>query len=510
MSQPQGGSYPQSGGPNPPGAQPYRQPGGPYPPGPQQGAAPYPPQGAQPYPPQGPGSYQVPQPQGAHPAPPPARRRTGRTVLFVALGLVALLGIGAGTAWFVSDGFGAGKELREGEWQVPFTTAGTEVIGNDASIAFGAWMSDTAVIRAQKDGVLAYDLKTGKRAWGTPAPGAQLCGATPDIAGGRGVVAYGTTTKICDHLAGLDVKTGKLLWETTIPAKASAANDKGLDTPGLLLAGDLAIVRTAEQVSAYDLASGKKAWTSVTSRVCSTEEAAASPRQVVVILRCSQGGDRVVVLDARTGGFRGEHRIADDYGIPDALVSADPPVVVWGGGDRATVLALDGKGSKIRQFETDEKIDLLPLNGTIHIEGGYQELRTAVRGDTLYLTTFPVNTKGGGLSRDDVLAFDLKTGRKLWKSSGTGANMLTFVDTGTAGDKGLLVMEEGGRNEPAPRLTRIDPATGRATPVAELPQKAGGESQDAHVHYRGGTLVIMPFEEIATRFAVTALRVEAE
>ncbi|GAA3426130.1 hypothetical protein GCM10018953_33130 [Streptosporangium nondiastaticum] len=525
-SYPQGpGSYPQGPGgydPGPGGSQPggARPQGTPYPPGRPQGGQPYPQPGApyQPGPPQGPGAYpqpdpgpyQAPQPQGAHPAPPPAGRRTGRTVLFVALGLVALIGIGAGTAWFVSGGFGAGEELRAGDWQVPFTTAGTEVIGTDASIAFGAWMSDTAVVRAQKDGVLAYDLKTGKRVWGTPAPGAQLCGAAPGIVGGRGVVAYGTTLKVCNHLAGIDAKTGKLLWKTTIPAKASGANMKSIETPGLMLAGDLAIVRTAGQVSAYNPADGKKMWTSAPSQACSTEDAAASPRQVVVTLRCMQGGARVVVLDARTGQYRGEHRIADDYGVPDALISADPPLAVWSGGDRATILVLDGKGGKLRQFETDEKVDLLKLNGTIYIEGGHRELRTAVRGDTLYLATFPVNTEGGGISRDDVVAFDLKTGRKLWKSSGTGANMLTFVDTGTAGDKGLLVMEEGGRNEPAPRLTRIDPATGKATPAAELPQKAGGESRDAHIYYRGDTLVIMPFQSITARSAVTVLRVEAE
>ncbi|MFI6795794.1 hypothetical protein [Streptosporangium canum] len=113
--------------------------------------------------------------------------------------------------------------------------------------------------------------------------------------------------------------------------------------------------------------------------------------------------------------------------------------------------------------------------------------------------------KGGGISRNDLLAFDLTSGRQRWKSSGTGDTMLTFVD---ADDKGLLVVEEGGTNEPVPRLTRIDPATGKASPVAELPQKAGGESSDARVYHRNGTLVVMPFEKVAVRYAITVLRVE--
>ncbi|WP_326821940.1 outer membrane protein assembly factor BamB family protein [Streptosporangium sp. NBC_01756] len=508
---PQGQGTPPYGQYGPPGAPPYGQP--PYqqgypPPGQPQGPA-HPPQGPGPYP-QGPpypqqqypppGPEGQPYPPGAQPDRPPAGRRTGRTVLFVALGLVALLGIGVGTAWFVSGGFG--DEFGEGEWQVPFTAAGTEVIGTDASIAFGTWMSDAAVIRVQKDGVLAYDLKTGKRAWGTPAPGEQLCGATPGIAGGRGAFAYGTT-KICDHLAGIDAKTGKVLWKVRIPATASKESDKSLDAPGLVLAGDLAVVRTFKRVSAYRLSDGKRIWASNTSKVCTATDVAASPKQVVVNLDCYEGGDSVVVLDGRTGAYKGEHRITDDDGGPDSLLSADPVVAAWGGGDKTFILVLDDRGKKLREFDSGVKVDLLPLNGAIYIDGGREELRTAVRGNTLYLTTFPENVKGGGISRNELLAFDLTSGRQLWKSSGTGATMLTFVE---ADGKDLLVMEEGGRNEPVPMLTRIDTATGRAVPVTELPQKAGGESGNAHVHYRNGTLVIMPFEMVASRYAVTVVR----
>ncbi|GAB2460601.1 hypothetical protein GCM10027187_30550 [Streptosporangium sandarakinum] len=472
--------------------------------------------GAPPYGQQPPGQ---PYPPQAQPAPRPAGRRTGRTVLLVALGLVVLLGIGTGTAWFVSGGFGfggSGDEMGAGEWQVPFTTAGTEVIGTDASIAFGAWVTDTAAVRAQKDGVLAYDLKTGKRVWGTPAPGEQLCGATAGIVGGKGALAYGTA-KICDHVAGINVKTGKLLWNTKIPANASRAGEKSLHAPGLVLAGDLAVVRTAKQVSAYRLADGKKAWTSNASQTCETRDVAAAPKQVVVSLSCyGAAGDSVVVLDARTGALRGEHRIGeDDGGIPDHLLSADPVVAAWSGGESSAILVLDGSGKKLREFETGEKTDFLSLNNTIYINGGHEDIRAMVRGNTLYLATFPVNTKGGGISRDDVMAFDLGTGRKLWKSSGTGANLITFVDSGdagaagAAGGNGLLVIEEGGRNEPVPRLTRIDTVTGKAAPLADLPQKAGGESGKAHVHYRAGTLVIMPYQQIASRYAVTAVRADA-
>ncbi|MGV9776502.1 outer membrane protein assembly factor BamB family protein [Streptosporangium sp. NPDC003464] len=519
---PPGGQHPQGPQTYPqgaPGQQPYPQteqpylPGGQYPQGPQaypQGAPgpqPHPPGQQQPYPP-GAQPYPPSQPPGQHggrPEQPPAKRRTGRTVLFVALGLVLLAGLGGGTAWVVSGGFG-GSGGGDGDWQVPFTTADTEVIGTDNSIAFGAWVSETAAIRVQKDGVLAYDLKTGKRVWGTPSPGEQLCAATPEITGGKGAFAYGTT-KVCDRLAGVDAKTGKVLWKVRIPGPASQDDrTRSLRAPGLTLAGDLAVVRTDKEVSAYRLSDGKKEWTSKASEVCTVIDVVASPKQVVANLNCYQGGDSVVVLDGKTGALKGEHRITDDDGGPEHLLSADPVVAAWAGGDKSDILVLDDKGKKLREFDTGTKADLLRLNDTIYIDGGYKEFRALVRGGVLYMATFPENTEGGGISRDEVLAFDLASGRQLWKSSGTGANMLTFVD---ADDKGALVMEAGGRNEPVPRLTRLDPATGKATPVADLWQKAGGESSQARVRYRNGTLVIMPFEKIAAQYAITVLRVEA-
>ncbi|MFF5212756.1 PQQ-binding-like beta-propeller repeat protein [Streptosporangium sp. NPDC000396] len=496
--QPSGGqAYPPGGQPSPPySAQPYGGQPGAQPYGGQPGQPPYPPGGQ---------SYQ---PPGGQPHPPQAPapaggRKTGKTVMLVALGLVVLLGIGAGTAWYVTGGFGGGEELGAGEWSVPFTGAGVEVIGTDASIAFGAWMTDKAVIRAQKDGVLAYDLNTGKRTWGVPSPGEQLCSAAPTIAGGTAVVAYGTT-KVCDGVAGIDTATGKVTWKVKVAAgKAESGKNATLWAPTLEFAGDIAAVRTDKVVTGLRLSDGKKLWNTGASKACRTTNMLASPKQVIVNLDCYEGGDSVVALNSRTGDVMWEYRVEDG---PSYLLSADPVVAAWEGGTGARIELLEA-GKKVQGFETKEKIDLLRLNDTIYIRGGHEEMRALVHGSTLYLGTFPENTTGGGIHRNNAVAYDLKTGNRLWVSSGTGASLLTFV---AADGKGLLAMEAGGNREPAPRLVRLDAATGKAASVAELPQAAGGESDDARVYYRDGRLVIMPFEKIAAGNAITALRVAAE
>ncbi|MEU9836157.1 PQQ-binding-like beta-propeller repeat protein [Streptosporangium sp. NPDC048047] len=426
-------------------------------------------------------------------------------MLLVALGLVVLLGIGAGTAWFVSGGFGSGTGgLGDGEWRVPFTTEGTEVIGTDASIALGTWVSDKAAVRVQKDGLLAYDLGTGKRAWGIPSPGGEMCAATHGLSGGRGAAAHGTG-KVCDRLVGVDAGTGRIAWKTAIPPMPPAKNDKGIFPPTLLLSGDLVVVRTWEEVAAYRLSDGGRAWRRAISSPCAARDALASAAQVAVSLSCTEGGDAIVVLDARTGAVAGRQRVAGIHEGPEHLLSADPVVAAWDGAGEASILVLEDRGRKARRFGTGEEVDLLRLNRAMYLEHGREELRAAVRGGTLYLAAAPVRGKSLAESRNDVLAFDLATGRRLWKSSGIGQNRITFVE-GDAGEKGLLVLEVGGYSGPAARLTRIDTATGRATPVAELPDGVEKEGEDAHVHHRDGTLVVMPFQQPGVRYAVTTLR----
>ncbi|MGW4475488.1 outer membrane protein assembly factor BamB family protein [Nonomuraea sp. NPDC004354] len=419
------------------------------------------------------------------------------------LGLVVLLAVGTGTAWFVAtSGSGPqGTTARSsdgealGQWAVPLTNADSTDF--TAGMAFAAWLTDTTIVRAQKDGLLAYDLKNGKRAWGVPSPGEQLCGGTGQLAAGKGAVAYGSAS-LCDHLAGVDAAKGRLTWKIKIPAeKSSLANM--ITAPQLMSAGDMVVLSVKETVYGHRLSDGAKRWTVAPPEGCHLEDVDAAAARVVVIYDCSFAGtpNRVEVLDPHSGKAVKRYPLGET-GLGPSVLSADPVIVQVERGGEEIFLAFDAGGR-----EVDIKpghVDMLSMNKVATFDGMAEKYRYAVHGDRLYLATFPENVPNELRSSNKALAFDLKTGRRLWESSGTNATKLTYV---RADDKGLLALEVGDRRDLAPRLVQLDAASGKATPVATLPQEFGTEGDNAMVFERNGGVVIVPWTSVATKNAVT-------
>ncbi|MEV4460126.1 PQQ-binding-like beta-propeller repeat protein [Microbispora sp. NPDC049633] len=434
--------------------------------------------------------------QGSPPQPQAPGGR-GRTLLFVALGLVVLLAVGAGTAWFVAGG-GSGTGLGGGgekEWSVPLANA--DSMDFTQGLAFASWLGDKTVMRVQRDGVLAYELASGKRAWGTPSPGDQLCGATPDLAGGKGAVAYGSD-QLCDHLAGVDTATGKISWKVKIPAEKSRLANL-LVVPQIMSAGDIAVVYANRVLSGYRLSDGGKQWTYQLPDGCHIKDVNAAATRVALLLDCAfQGSGGVVqALDPKTGKAGWQYKTGE-LRLMSTMLSADPLIVSQEDGDKNTFTVLDDRGGKVSEFTTG-KVDMLAMNNVAFVNGMFEQRRYAVHGDRLYLMTFPENVKGAARSSDKALAFDLKTGRQVWQSSGTKPTMLTLV---RADDHGLLALEVGDRRDLPPRLVRLDAATGKAAEVAELPQKYGTDGEDARVFERDGAVVIVPWTPVAVKHAV--------
>lgn len=434
-------------------------------------------------------------------AQPQAPGGKGKTTLFVALGLVVLLAVGAGTAWFVArGGSGSGSGGGVGEWSVPLASA--ESMDFTQGLAFAGWLTDKTVIRVQRDGVLAYDLASGKRAWGAPSPGDQLCGATADLANGKGAVAYGSD-QLCDHLAGVDTATGKITWKTKIPAEKSRIANS-LIVPRIMSAGDVAVVYANDVLSGYNLSNGAKQWTARLPEGCHVKDVNAAAARVALLLDCTfeGSGNFVQALDPKSGAPLWRYKTGE-FRLMARVLSADPVIVSQEEGDKNTFTAFDDRGGKLSEFTTG-KVDMLAMNTVAFVDGLFEQRRYAVHGDRLYLMTFPENVPDKARSGDKALAFDLKTGKQVWESSGTKPTMLNPV---RADDHGLLALEAGDWRDLPPRLVRLDAATGKATQVAELPQKYGTEGDGARVFERDGAVIIVPWTSVgAVKHAVVYLQ----
>ncbi|MFI7075329.1 PQQ-like beta-propeller repeat protein [Micromonospora sediminicola] len=442
--------------------------------------------------------------------PPAAPKRRGRLALLLAGGLVAVLAVAAGTAYGVSRLVGGdddGRELRTA-WVLDFPERQRNGLKTfDGQDMFGAWLIGDAVARAQPDGIIAYRLTDGGQAWGVPAPpGSSLCGAAQTLAEGRGVVALGSADS-CDTLVGFDAAAGTRTWQVTFPAERLKGRGM-LTAPDLSVAGGQVVVRSDQRVLGYSLADGKRLWQTDADRLlpgrdCRVTDAQAAGTQAVVTARCDGVRGALLGLDPATGAVRWRQQLPDAQ-QSDGVLSVDPLVSLPGLEGR-TFVARDAAGKARATFGNPvggTRFSDLPVNRSNTVEG------PAVRpyladADTLYLPTEAANVPGRMRQANQVVAIDLATGERRWVSTGHTDSEVELI---RLDEQGVLAWEVGDHRDLAPRLVRIDPATGKATVLAEGPRSAGTEGSDAKVLERDGTVVLVPWKHVSADAAVTVLR----
>ncbi|MFJ8833283.1 PQQ-like beta-propeller repeat protein [Micromonospora aurantiaca] len=447
---------------------------------------------------------------GAAGAPPAAPKRRGRVALLVAGGLVAVLAVAAGTAYGVSRLVGGGddgKKLRTA-WVLDFPEPQRNGLKTyDGQDMFGAWLIGDAVVRAQPDGVIAYRLDDGAQAWGVPAPQAtSLCTAAQTMAEGRGVVALGSADS-CDTLVGFDAAAGTQTWRATFPVERRTGRSESV-APDLSVTAGQVVVRSGESVLGYALADGKRLWQTDADRLlpgrdCRLTQAQAAGDQAVVTARCDGDQGALLGLDPSTGKPRWQQK------LPAAQQSAGvlsvDPLVSLPGLVSETFVARDAAGKARATFGNPvdgTRFSDLPINRSNTVSG--PEIRPYLAdADTLYLPTEATNVGGKMRQANQVVAIDLATGKRRWVSAGHTDSEVELI---RLDEQGLLAWEVGDRRDLAPRLVRIDPATGEVTVVAEAPLSAGTEGSDAKVLERDGTVVLVPWKQVTADAAITVLR----
>ncbi|MDG4803972.1 PQQ-binding-like beta-propeller repeat protein [Micromonospora sp. WMMD980] len=421
---------------------------------------------------------------------------------------MAVLAVAAGTAYGVSRLVGGdddGQALRTA-WVLDFPERQRNGLKTyDGQDMFGAWLVGDAVVRAQPDGVIAYRLGDGGQAWGVPAPqGSSLCGAARALAEGRGVVALGSADS-CDTLVGFDAATGARSWQATFPAERRAGRDT-LAAPDLSVAGGQVVVRADQRVLGFSLADGRRLWQSDADRLlpgrdCRLSDAQAAGDLAVVTARCDGDRGTLLGLDPATGKVRWQQRLPT---ASAGVLSVDPLVSLPGLND-STFAARDAPGRPRATFGNPvdgTRFSDLPVNRSNSVEGPAVRPHLA-DAETIYLPTEAANVPGKMRQANQVVAIDLATGKRRWVSAGHTDSEVELI---RLDETGLLAWEVGDHRDLAPRLVRIDRASGKVSVLAEGPRSAGTEGSDATVLERDGTVVLVPWKHVAADAAITVLR----
>ncbi|MFE0257208.1 PQQ-binding-like beta-propeller repeat protein [Streptomyces sp. NPDC059010] len=456
---PQGYGYPQQPPAAPPG-----QPGYGYPQQPVSPQYPMAPQRGYGHPQQFPGA--------PVPSAPPRKKKTGLIVLLV-VALVVLSGAG-GAAWYLMAS-SATKPL----WSVPSKAEWS--LGEKE--VDGTWFTDKAVVQTLSGGVKAYELKSGKRLWATPLPGAgnQACVAPSVSDGGVGIVAYGASGMggagargRCDHVAAFDLNSGKVLWDRAFKVKDEFNTGKGLS---VARSGEAVVIRADKEHVALKVADGRAAWDTQRledgSKVWDPQKLGGSGcsagsytggKNLIRVRACSEGDepsdkdwDEVSLIDPGSGKAEWTKRFAD--GEAEGVISTSPLVV---SGEEAGVYVLDEKTGEKRggKFQGNPEKYLLGL------EDDGSPMRQAAGFGNIFLMGGD-DPEGGAGSPRSMVAYDLDSGKELWRSK--ASPKMEYIPLRETGGERLLVYVTEATEKP--KLVEFNPKDGAMTTLVEYPEE---------------------------------------
>ncbi|MFJ8162990.1 PQQ-binding-like beta-propeller repeat protein [Streptomyces sp. NPDC096136] len=461
----------------------------------------YPPQGANPYAQQPPTVPQPLLPQGGPgypPAPgaPSGGRGKGPVVIAAAVAGVLVLGAGAWFAFARDDGPGkpaaqasapadakpsASPSVDKGDGSGNGAAEQTDLNagrkpGEDKALwlktvklqgpgsgipAAGQWVVGDTVAKTVGTALVGYAVTDGKEKWRIDTR-AEICGLTDQTtADGRTVVVVkdGTASNAaCNQLKLIDLKAGKEGWTKEV-AKEGIFDGGG--RAAVSLTGDTAAVNRLGGTSAYRISTGDKLFSGNVPEGCQPTQYAAGNGKMLGIALCMDADHTVEVQDADpvTGKKTWGYRLPKGWQVK-GVYSVSPAVLDIGNRDtkERAVIALTADGKKRSSMAAEGSFQVNCGGSSIDDLQGCGD--SAVDGDTLYLAT---DTKAG--SGNEIVAFDLGTGKAKWRQAAGDKRSLTPVK---AANGQLTAYRTGALDEPG-EIVSFPVAGGAPKTLLRLP-----------------------------------------
>ncbi|MEV6959277.1 PQQ-binding-like beta-propeller repeat protein [Streptomyces sp. NPDC051207] len=459
--QPQPGyGYPQAPQTPPPAApppygqpSPYARPGGYGQPNPYgQPTAPYGQQPGYGYP-QPPTMPQQPQPGGGG-------RKINAQLAIIVAAVVAIALIVGGGVWYASGkddgkkddtasstgggtggtdpkgGSGADGGSTGGKEKAPSDPAGKvlfqvpapEVKGDSSVVVSGSWITDKVYAKSGVAEIVGYDPDKGSELWTIDLPG-PVCQASRHVTeDNRTAVTFqpAMPTKAdpshgCSQVAAIDLDAGKKLWTKTLKT-----GDRDVSFDNVTLSGSTVAVGGTSGGGAFDIASGKTLWSPKPTDSCYDAGYGGGAR-LVALRKCGPYDNRqlhVQTIDPKSGKVISEYKMS--AGIEYAsIVSTEPLVVAADVGDSAgdgsgisDFFSIDNKTGKLRaRISAPGEQFAAKCDGISRIE---HCLMLAVGNDRLYLPTEEKDSSGDYGRTNEIVAFDLATGRQTGQRADAG------------------------------------------------------------------------------------------
>lgn len=474
-------SQPGYGYPQQPGQQPgYGYPQQPGQPGGFGAPTPPPPQG--PYA-QQPGMYPSYDTSGGMPGGGGGGRSNSKVIGIVAAVVAVLLVAGGGVFFLTKDdgkkdeakGDDKANEQSDGP-QKPKSTKGSQIVDWDAptvkdiTTVSGNWATDKVFAKPSLRKLVVQDLDSGKKT-DVPLRG-NVCAASNNMTKDHKIALVVQETisnsADCTRMVIVDLDAKKIAWDKTMPNADTRSNEN------VAISGDTVASAWIGGSAGYKISSGKKLWEAKPSDC--RDKGYQGGKSLVAVVECGSDYDKPQVsvqkLDPDTG--KATWKYEPPKGVKNVRVaSTDPLVLVVGAGDELTsdVMAIsDDKKlqSKISLGERYNKPCELEVNACYAM---------AVGPDTIYLTTTQHTepSADGSARTNDVMAFDISTGKPKWKSAaGKNREIIPFrMEGGHILAYKLPPYDAGGQ------IVSLDPKDGKQTKLLQMPRSEVGQGEQA-------------------------------
>lgn len=277
----------------------------------------------------------------------------------------------------------------------------------------GQWVAGDTVVKTVWKSLTAYAVTDGKEKWTLPFP-TVICAVTPHTtADGKTVVMYRdgeSDTASCTQMRVVDLKTGKEVWSKEVPKEGFFDI---FTSPTVDITGDTVAISRGGTASAFKVSTGDRLFGSNQGEGCKPDAYTAGNGKMIALATCADEDSTAEVhgTDPVSGKKNWTFRLPKKFKVT-SIYSVDPLVLDIGNGESKersiVVVGPDGK-----QTAT------LAGDGSFAVGCGdtglFRALSTCsqsvVADNTLYLATAP-----DGGAANEIVAFDLATGKAKWRT----------------------------------------------------------------------------------------------
>ncbi|MFJ8947336.1 PQQ-binding-like beta-propeller repeat protein [Streptomyces sp. NPDC102395] len=332
---------------------------------------------------------------------------------------------GGGTGGTASGG--SEKAPSDPASKLLFQIPSPKVAKDDSVIVSGSWLTEKAYVKSGVAEIVGYDPVKGSKLWTVKLPGPVCTASEHATDDGKTAVVFQPkmppkdSSAGCSQVAAIDLVAGKQLWTKTV-----SSGDYPVTFDNVTVSGRTVALGATEGGSAFDIDSGKALWAPKTSDTC-YDAGYGGGAKLVAVRKCGTYDARelqIQTIDPASGKVISEYKLAK--GIEYAsIVSTEPLVVAADVGDSAQdgsgisdFFSIDNKTGKLKtRISAPGEQFAARCDGITRVE---HCSGLAVGADRLYLPTEEHDGTGEYSRTNEIVAFDLNTGKQTGQRADAG------------------------------------------------------------------------------------------